>query len=157
MGSDPFLLIGPRHQGSRCPQPSSPAQEQAPRLRAQLPFRHTTSLEPMPDKTKEEIFTEITDHITKNGGVSVGLAWYAGITSVPRRRLFEEHGVSKKSGKWIWRKAGNVRDARNIEQSLLRWGCAGGSGGGGDLSLLVYPYESPDPPMKMRDSEMLTH
>ena len=95
----------------------------------------------MPGKTEEEILTEITDHIAKNAGVSVGFGWYAGITSDPKRRLFEEHGVSKKNGKWIWRKAGNVRDARNIEQSLLRWGCVGGSGGGDDSSLFVYAYE----------------
>ena len=95
----------------------------------------------MPNKTREEIFTEITDHIAKSGGASVGFGWYAGITSSPKRRVFEEHGVSEKNGRWIWRKAGNVRDARSIEQSLLRWGCAGGAGGGDDSSGFVYAYE----------------
>ena len=96
----------------------------------------------MPGKAKEELFTEITDHITKNTGVFVGFGWYAGITSAPKKRPFDEHGVSKDNGKWIWPKAGNDRDARNIEQRLLRWGCTGRSGGGDDPSPFICVHET---------------
>ena len=61
--------------------------------------------------------------------------------SAPEKRPFDEHGVSKDRGKWISRKAGNDRDAKNIELRLLRWGCTGGSGRGDDSSLSIYAYE----------------
>ena len=106
-----------------------------------IPSRYAARLVPMPDKATEVHFTEITDHITGNTGSSVGFGRHAGITSAPKSRLFDEHGVGKDTGKWIWRKAGNDRHARRIEQRLLRWGCAGGSGGRDDASLLSYAYE----------------
>ena len=91
--------------------------------------------------TTQFLFDQISNHITKRSGRHVGYGWYAGITSAPRRRVFEEHNVSEKNGSWIWRKADTSQDARKVERLLLAWGCTGGTGGGDTSARFVYAYE----------------
>ena len=86
----------------------------------------------------QTVLDEIAAHINKQGGVKS--SWYAGIASDPKHRLFSDHNVSEKDGWWIFRNAGSEAQARAAENSLLDWGCDGGSGGGDHNSVFVYAY-----------------
>lgn len=88
--------------------------------------------------TESEIRTDISDYIREEG--SPYRYWYVGITSDATRRLFTEHGVSKDSGRWIYRTAYSSDTARRVEQYFLGLGCDGGPGGGDDTCCVVYAY-----------------
>ncbi len=66
------------------------------------------------------------------------LDWYAGITAEPDERL-SEHGV-RDADWWIVRRLADAEAARRLEESLLKLGCDGGPGGGGEDSTAVYAY-----------------
>jgi hypothetical protein len=90
-------------------------------------------------KTLFEIEKEIKDYIDRVGGPYQ--AWYVGISSVPRDRLFKDHGVREKEDAWIYRTALDANTARVIEVYFLSiLGTAGGSGGGDIYAKAVYAY-----------------
>jgi len=86
-----------------------------------------------------KIISEIEEHIKKCGGGYS--AWYCGIASKPKDRLFEDHNVNEKSGAWIYRDATTDTAARTIEDYFLKKGCKGGDGGGDRQSKYVYAYK----------------
>ena len=67
--------------------------------------------------------------------------WYAGITSDPEARLFDEHAVDQE-GSWAYAECLNDDVARGAEQLLLELGYQGGPGGGNESSVFVYVYET---------------
>jgi len=89
--------------------------------------------------TKQQIVNEISDYMKKCGGVY--REWYIGISSDARNRLFNGHGVKENGDYWIYRGADTNQDARDVEQTFLKAGCAGGTGGGDWTSKSVYAYK----------------
>ena len=87
--------------------------------------------------SEEQAYNEIKSYMDRNNNYP---KWYSGITSDPRKRLFEEHNVSEKSDYWIYRQCYSEQSARNVEEALLKLGCDGGTGGGDESSVCVYAY-----------------
>lgn len=81
---------------------------------------------------------EIDSRIHKSGGGYP--AWYVGIATNPRERLFEGHNVSERNGAWIYRDVGSELTAKNIEAMFLKKGCKGGPSGGNNPRY-VYAYK----------------
>jgi hypothetical protein len=52
--------------------------------------------------------------------------WYVGIAANPRERLFLGHNVSELNGTWLYRDAGSVFTARDIEAIFIEKGCKSG-------------------------------
>lgn len=90
--------------------------------------------------TQTALIRRIQDYIRDNGGIQAGYGWYAGVTSDPERRLFQEHRVNRDDGPWIYGPADSDSGAREAEQHLLGMGCKGGPGGGDTNSEYVYAY-----------------
>lgn len=89
--------------------------------------------------TAKEAFADITAYMNTNGGAPS--AWYAGIASDPRQRLFNDHNVAEQGGTWIYRTCSTDDDARIVEDALIRMGCKGGGGGGDASTKAVYAYK----------------
>lgn len=85
------------------------------------------------------ISDEIDNHIRSCGGGYP--AWYCGIATNPRQRLFTDHNVDEKNGAWIHRDAGTDTMARKIEDYFLAKGCKGDDGGGDSSTRHVYAYK----------------
>lgn len=91
-------------------------------------------------KAKQEIKSDIKDHVVKCGKGSYG--WYVGIAADPRARLFNDHAVNEKNDAWIFREATTSTIAREIEVELIReLGAKGGDGGGSYDTKFVYAYK----------------
>jgi len=88
--------------------------------------------------TAQQVFNEIKAYIDKQG--KPYSAWYAGIASDAKTRLFVDHNVSRTNDKWVYDQCTNNQSARNVEDALLKLGCDGGSGGGDQSSTYVYAY-----------------
>lgn len=86
----------------------------------------------------QEIYDEIVTHINNQGGAYA--AWYCGIASNRKDRLFKDHQVPRKNYWWITRHCQNNEAARKIEGALIKLGCDGDSGGGGETTVYVYAY-----------------
>jgi hypothetical protein len=84
---------------------------------------------------------KIVDDITAHVGGDRYSSWYAGIASDPEDCLFKRHKVSRKHGRWIYRKADTNQVARNAEDALHRSGFDGGPGGGDAKTKSVYAYK----------------
>ena len=69
------------------------------------------------------IETEIDGCISKCG--KGYREWYVGVASNPDQRLFQVHNVSQEGGAWIYRDAGSVSMARDIEAIFHKKGCKG--------------------------------
>ncbi len=83
---------------------------------------------------------EIDVRIHRSGGGYP--AWYVGVTTNPRKRLFEGHNVNERSGAWLYRDAGCESTAKTIEAVFLKRGCKGtGKLGGGDSAHYIYAYK----------------
>lgn len=91
------------------------------------------------DGTYKNIIKTIDDLLSKSGK-SYFNEFYIGITDNPRRRLFEEHGVSEKNSWWLYIEAIDSETARNVEKHYLEKGMRGGTGGGNRESHFVYCY-----------------
>jgi len=90
-------------------------------------------------KTMEIIKTEIKSHIESGGGNYS--AWYVGIATKPRERLFNDHRVNEKTDGWIFRHAESESAARQIEDYFVNTlGTDGGTGGGINPEY-VYAYK----------------
>lgn len=85
----------------------------------------------------QNIANDIVNHVG-NDRVS---AWYVGIATDPETRLFQDHNVDKKYGRWIYRQAKSEADARDTEQYLLKHYSFQGGPGGGDKPRFVYAYK----------------
>jgi hypothetical protein len=85
-----------------------------------------------------QIIADIDTYMRSVGGVNAN--WYAGIASDAETRLFNDHGVSKANGNWIWRRATSSTVARQVEKAYLDAGCDGGGGGGDYSTDCVYVY-----------------
>jgi hypothetical protein len=69
-------------------------------------------------------------------------AWYVGVASDPRERLFNDHNVQEQTDFWIYSKhLGSDMAARKIERHFLSKGCNGAAGGGDTASCHVYAYK----------------
>ena len=91
-------------------------------------------------KSKQEIIGDIKKYVVNNGGRYPD--WYVGITSDPRRRLFNDHNVDEQSDEWIYRQASSADVAREIEDHFIDGhGMQGGTGGGDESSKSVYSYK----------------
>lgn len=66
--------------------------------------------------------------------------WYVGIAEKPKRRLFDEHGVTEENGESFRMRATDVEEARRAEKTLIAAGFQGHPGGGTDDSTAVYAY-----------------
>ena len=88
---------------------------------------------------KEQVFADIKSHVAQCGGRFS--SWYAGIAADPRDRLFNGHCVSEKSDAWIYRTCNSDKNARTVENALLRMGMKGGPCGGDGDTKFVYAYK----------------
>lgn len=86
----------------------------------------------------QQAILDIETYIRQNGGVYS--AWYCGVATDPRQRLFRDHNVDEKSGTWIFRGLVSDTEARRVEAYFLAKGCKGGAGGGDASSRSVYCY-----------------
>ena len=89
--------------------------------------------------SETQIIADIDAHIRNCGGTYS--AWYCGIASDPRQRLFTDHNVDEKNGAWIIRDCGTDTAARRVEEHFLKKGCKGGGGGGDRTTRYVYAYK----------------
>lgn len=89
--------------------------------------------------TVTKTIKEINDYIVSWEGNY--RAWYVGIASNPRDRIFSDHSVNEKTDAWIYRDAGSSNSARQVEGYFLNLGCQGGSGGGDVTTRYVYAYK----------------
>lgn len=86
--------------------------------------------------TKQTALNDIKGYIdSKTGDYN---QWYAGIAAVPKKRVFDEHGVKHD---WIWRECQSSDSARWVEDELLDLGCKGDTGGGDNSTKFVYAYK----------------
>ncbi len=92
----------------------------------------------MNPQSAKTVYDEIEAHMNKQGGPYS--AWYCGIASDWRDRLFNDHQVPRKDHWYIARQCNDDTDARNVEQALLKLGCEGGGGGGDRTTVSVYAY-----------------
>src|SRR5574337_1411679 len=88
--------------------------------------------------TAQEAYDQIVAYIKQHGVAYSN--WYAGIASDARTRLFTEHSVSEKEGRWIYRTFSTNQAAHNAEDALHKLGCDGASGGGDSSTTQVYAY-----------------
>ena len=86
----------------------------------------------------QQAYNEIKAYIDKSG--EPYRSWYVGIASSPRNRLFEDHNVSEENGRWIYRTCSTDKDARAVEEALLKLDCDGDVGGGDESTTAVYAY-----------------
>lgn len=86
----------------------------------------------------QQIVSEF-DAYMRQFGVSSS-AWYVGIATDPRERLFSDHGVQEKGDAWKFVDCGSDAAARWLEQHFLGRGCRGGSGGGDQQTRYFYMY-----------------
>jgi len=86
-----------------------------------------------------QIVSDFNSYFRKHGGSYS--AWYVGIASKPRERLFNDHNVDEKNDAWIFRDAENDTMARKIEKHFHDLGCKGDGGGGDYTTRYVYAYK----------------
>jgi hypothetical protein len=89
--------------------------------------------------TTQEAIQKIENYIHQNGGQYS--AWYAGIATYPRTRLFTDHGVAEKTDAWIYEDCLTDTSARKVEDYFLAKGCDGDTGGGDSSTKYVYAYK----------------
>ena len=88
---------------------------------------------------EQSAVAEIVAYVKKHGGGYS--AWYIGIASDPKQRLFTDHIVQETGGRWVYYDCGNDASARRAEQAFLNAGCQGGGGGGDWRTRFVYAYK----------------
>jgi len=68
--------------------------------------------------------------------------WYAGITSNPHTRLFQEHNVDLKESWWVIKKANSVDDAKIVIRALVdAYGIEGGNSAANERSVYIYAFK----------------
>jgi len=86
-----------------------------------------------------QLTEELAQHMRRCGGGYA--AWYVGVASDPRARLFRDHNVDEKRDAWIYRDCRSDSAARQVEAHFLRVGCGGAAGGGDRQSRYAYAYK----------------
>src|SRR4030042_4013306 len=67
--------------------------------------------------------------------------WYVGITSNPRKRLFQDHNVAENGGAWIYSPADSSEIARSVENYIINnYKTDGDIGGGEENAIYVYSF-----------------
>jgi predicted GIY-YIG superfamily endonuclease len=84
--------------------------------------------------TLQNIVSDITDYV----GTDTKSTWYVGIATNAKNRLFNDHSVDEKNGKWMYRTVDSESAARAAEKSLHDLGFDGGTGGGDASTKMVY-------------------
>jgi hypothetical protein len=92
----------------------------------------------MQPQDSRSIMADINGHIQKSG--KANSQWYVGITADIEKRLFGDHQVPRENHWYIYRRALNANEARNIEAAYHTAGCQGAGGGGDDTAVYVYAY-----------------
>lgn len=87
------------------------------------------------------INTKIVSDIINYIGYDNKQNWYVGIATNPRDRLFMDHCVDKRNGRWIYRDAVIETDTRDTEKYLLEAYPFKGDVGGGIFPTYVYAYK----------------
>ncbi len=91
-------------------------------------------------KTKQEIINDLDAHIKDGGGGYP--AWYVGIASDARDRLFSDHKVKEKGDSWVFRQTSFSGVAREIEDYFVNTlGTGGGARRGVVFTDMVYAYK----------------
>ena len=88
--------------------------------------------------SSQEAYNKILAYIDQQGGAYS--AWYCGITSDHKTRLFSQHNVPQQNYPYIAVDCVNAASARAVEKALLDLGCQGGGGGGDESSRFAYAY-----------------
>ena len=95
---------------------------------------------PPTTKTKQEIINDLDAHMKDGGGGYP--AWYVGIASDARDRLFNNHKVKEKGDSWVYRQTSFSGVAREIEDYFVNTlGTDGGAGKGVVFTDMVYAYK----------------
>lgn len=84
------------------------------------------------------IILDIDSHMKQSGITNAN--WYVGISSDIDERLFGFHQVPRKDHWYIYRRASNDSNARDVESAYHRAGCKGAGGGGDRTAVFVYAY-----------------
>ena len=87
----------------------------------------------------KDIIRDITEFMIVRGGYYY--QWCAGITSEPRKRLFEDHHLDGARDVWISRDRGSETTAREVECHFLQSGCQESTRVGEPPSTHVYLYK----------------
>ena len=91
-------------------------------------------------KTKQEIINDLDAHMKDGGGGYP--AWYVGIASDARDRLFNDHRVKEKGDSWVFRQTSFSGVAREIQDYFVdTLGTDGGAGKGVVFTDMVYAYK----------------
>ena len=91
-------------------------------------------------KTKQEIINDLDAYIKDGGGGYA--AWYVGIASDARDRLFNNHKVKEKGDSWVFRQTSFSAVAREIEDYFVNTlGTGGGARRGVVFTDMVYAYK----------------
>lgn len=91
-------------------------------------------------KSKEDIIHDLDAYMQEGGGKYS--AWYVGIASDARDRLFNDHKVKENGDLWIYRRTNFSGVAREIQEYFVNsLGTDGGSGRGVVLTDTVYAYK----------------
>jgi len=91
-------------------------------------------------KTKQEIINDLDAHMKDGGGGYP--AWYVGIASDARDRLFNDHKVKEKGDSWVFRQTSFSGVAREIQDYFVdTLGTDGGAGKGVVFTDMVYAYK----------------
>lgn len=85
--------------------------------------------------------TKIVSDILRHIGWDSKSDWYVGIASDASTRLFHDHNVDEKNGRWIRCDAQSETDARDTERYLLQNYPFQGGTGGGNYPRYVYAYK----------------
>ncbi len=85
--------------------------------------------------------TKIVSDILNHIGWESKSDWYVGIATDVSTRLFQDHNVDKKNGRWIHCDAQSETDARDTERHLLQNYPFQGGTGGGNYPRYVYAYK----------------
>jgi hypothetical protein len=85
----------------------------------------------------DKIVKDILNHV----GNDDYSAWYVGIATDAKQRLFDEHNVSEQGGRWIHRTANSELEARDTEKYLLDTYNFKGGPSGGNRPTHVYAYK----------------
>ena len=92
----------------------------------------------VPSQVASSIIAEIDAHMQKSGLPNKD--WYVGITCDINERLFGSHRVPRTNHWFIYRRALNAAQARQIESAYHRAGCKGDGGGGDHTACYIYAY-----------------
>ena len=92
----------------------------------------------MEAKKAQDVYDSIVAYIKEKGGEYSD--WYAGIASDWEERLVVDHKVAREHQWWIAHQCHTNASARGVEDALIKLGCDGAPGGGGEDTIYVYAY-----------------